>query len=316
MYYPYDVALDTDGNLYIPDFYNNAVRKVNISTGYISTVAGNGSTGSTGDGGPATSAQLFYPSGVTLDTAGNLYVCDFFNNVVRKVDASTGYIDLFAGNYSSGYSGDGGPATLAQFNRVYRAKFDTTGNLYILDWFNGVVRMVNTSGYISTVIGDQSKKNQHFGDGGPATLAGFSRLSDIRFDASGNIYVSDKQLNNIRKVNTSGYVSTFAGNDTGIYGGDGGPAISAALNQPNGLVIDSAGNVYVLDSSNYRIRFINVTTNIITTVAGNGTQGYGGDGGPATSAALNGLGGATFDSAGNIYFSGINNNLIRYYIAN
>jgi sugar lactone lactonase YvrE len=158
--------------------------------------------------------------------------------------------------------------------------------------------------------------NQYVGDGRPATLAGFARLSDIRFDSSGNIYLSDAKLNNIRKVNSSGYVSTFAGNGSGAYGGDGGLATSAALHQPNGLVIDSAGNVYVMDSNNYRIRFINVTTNIITTVAGNGTAGYAGDGGPATSVALNGLGGATFDSAGNIYFSGIDSSLIHYYIAN
>jgi sugar lactone lactonase YvrE len=315
LYYPYDVALDTDGNFYIADYDNHAVRKVNISTGIISTFAGNGTKGSVGDGGPATSAQLKWPAGVTFDSSGNLYICDFGNNVVRKVDAVTGNISVYAGNYSHSYYGDGGPATLATLDGPNKAKFDTSGNLYIADFNNGVVRMVNTSGYISTVIGDNSKKGNTSGDGGPATLAGFHYPSDIGLDyASGNIYVSDYRGNNVRKVNSSGYISTFAGNGTGAFGGDSGPASSAALNRPNGVTVDTAGNVYVSDLFNNRLRFINATTNIITTVAGNGTGGYSGDGGPASSAEFYEVAGATFDSAGNIYLTDAYNNRIRYYI--
>lgn len=316
LYIPYDVALDTEGNLYIADNYNNVIRKVNISTGIISTVAGDGTSGSTGDGGPATSAQLYYPSGVTFDTAGNLYICDYSNDVVRKVDTITGNISLFAGNFGKDYSGDGGPATLASISGPNKAEFDTSGNLYIVDLQNGVVRMVNTSGYIFTVIGNYSAKGSSSGDGGPATLAGFDKPSDIGFDTVGNVYVSDYGANTVRKVNSSGYISTFAGNGSSMFGGDGGLATSAALWKPNGLRVDPAGNVYVSDLSNNRLRFINVTTNIITTVAGNGTRAFGGDGGPATSAAFNGVGSAAFDSAGNIYFCDVYNNRIRYYIVN
>lgn len=313
---PYDVALDTDGNLYIADYNNYAIRKVNVSTGNISTFAGTGTKGSTGDGGPATSAEFYHPTGVIFDTAGNLYICDQFNHVVRKVDFATRNISLFAGSYSSGNSGDGGPATLATLKFPNKAKFDTSGNLYIADYGAGVVRMVNISGYISTVIGTQSGTSA--GDGGAATSAVLSNPSDIGLDAFGNIYVSDYVSQTVRKVNSSGYISTFAGNGTQfVFGGDGGQATSAALNNPTGLVIDSAGNVYVSDYSNNRLRFINVTTNIITTAAGSGGTGagsYGGDGGPATSASLNSPNGATLDSAGNIYFADQFNHRIRYLI--
>jgi sugar lactone lactonase YvrE len=278
--------------------------------GIINTVAGNGTAGYSGDGGAATSAELHGPNAVAVDTAGNIYIADYYNNRIRKVTASTGDISTAAGNGTAGYSGDGGAATSAELNGPGDVAVDSAGNIYISDLGNNRVRKVTVStGVISTVAGNGTKG--YSGDGGAATSAEIGSDA-VTVDTAGNIYLADTSNNRIRKVTVStGIITTVAGNGTAGFSGDGGAATSAELNVPDGVVVDSAGNIYIADHNNERIRKVTVSTGKISTVAGNGTAGYAGDGGAATSAELNGPGGLALDSAGNIYFGDFGNNRIR-----
>jgi len=276
------------------------------ATGYIiSTVAGSGTSGYSGDNGPATSASFFGPSDVAVDNAGNFYISELSN--IRKV-SSTGTITGYAGDAggTSGFSGDGGAATSAALNGPQGVAADRAGNLYIADTTNVRIRKVNTSGVISTYAGNGT--SAFFGDGGLATSAELISPRRVAVDSSGNLYITD--FLRIRKVNTSGIISTVAGNGTSGFSGDGGLATSAKLNSPLGVAVDSAGNLYIADFGNQRIRKVN-TGGIITTVAGNGTSGFSGDGGLATSAKLNSPQGVAVDSAGNIYIADSGNQRIR-----
>jgi sugar lactone lactonase YvrE len=251
--FPAGVALDASGNLYIADTNNNRVRKVNTG-GTVSTVVGDGNSGFGGDGGPATSAQLAFPAGVALDASGNFYIADAFNNRIRKVD-STGIITTVAGDGTPGFGGDGGPATcalLALGTGPAGVALDASGNLYIADTFNSRIRKVDTSGTISTVAGNG---NDGFsGDGGPATSAQLFEPFGVAVDANGNLYISDEENNRIRKVNTSGIITTVAGDGGFGFGGDGGPATCALLAVPAGVAVDAGGNLYIADAGNDRIR--------------------------------------------------------------
>ena len=301
LYDPTGVALDAAGNLYIADLVNNRVRKV--SAGIITTVAGNRNQGFSGDGGPAASASLFYPSAVAVDAAGNLYIADKYNNRIRKV--SGGIITTIAGNGTAGYSGDGGPATSASLYSPSGVAVDLGGNLYIADLMNSRIRKVS-GGFIATVAG-----NGNFGfsgDGGPATSASLFDPSAVAVDAAGNLYIADSGNSRIRKV-SGGFIATVAGGGTSGFSGDGGPATSASLGVPEGVAVDPVGNLYISDEGNHRIR--KVSGGIMTTVAGNGNQGFSGDGGPATSASFNQPFGVAVDSAGNLYIADTNNNRIR-----
>src|SRR5271157_2250007 len=299
---PNGVAVDSAGNLYIADTYNDRIRKV--SGGTITTVAGNGTNGFSGDGGPATSASLFWPYGVAVDSAGNLYIADSGNNRIRKVTGGT--ITTVAGGGSG--LGDGGPATSASLALPYGVAVDSAGNLYIADFGNNRIRKVS-GGTITTVAGNGTQGFS--GDGGPATSASLFRPFGVAVDSAGNLYIGDSWNDRIRKV-SGGTITTVAGNGTAGFSGDGGPATSATLNWPAGVAVDPAGNLHIADSWNDRIRKVSGGT--ITTVAGGG-NGPLGDGGPATSASLNWSYGVAVDSAGNLYIADTNNNRIREVLA-
>ena len=310
LYNPTGVALDSAGNIYIADQNNQRIRKVDTS-GNISTVAGNGTPGYNGDGGVATSAELYDPTGVAVDSAGNIYIADYFNNRIRKVDASTGKISTVAGNGTQGYNGDGEAATSAKLFSPAGVAVDSAGNIYVSDEANNRIRKVDVStGKISTVAGNGTLG--YNGDGGVATSAELWNPMGEAVDSAGNIYISDYGNNRIRKVDAStGNISTVAGNGTQGYFGDGGAATSAELYSPASVAVDSAGNIYILDLYNNRIRKVDVSTGKISTVAGNGTGGFSGDGSAATSAEINYPWGVTVDSAGNIYIADTGNNSIR-----
>src|SRR5438093_272147 len=303
--YPGNLVVDGGGNLYIADWGNDRIRKVNTE-GIISTIAGNGTEGFDGDGGPATSASLNGPRGVAVDPAGNVYIADRGNSRIRKVD-TVGLISTIAGNGTSGCRGDGGPATAASC-APYRVARDSAGNLYVADGSSRRIRKVSAAGIITTVAGRGT--GQSSGDGGPATLAELIQPLGVAVDPAGNVYIADEGSNRIRKVNTAGIISTIAGNGKQGFSGDGGPATSAALNQPSGVAVDPAGNVYIADEGSNRIRKVN-TAGIISTIAGNDTQGFSGDGGPATSASLNKPREVAVDLAGNVYISDAGNFRIR-----
>jgi len=295
LYNPGYTALDPVGNLYITDGNNLRVRKVDLN-GIITTVAGNGVAGFSGDGGPATSAKLNFPAGVALDAAGNLYIADGGNNRIRKVDLN-GIITTFAGG-GVGAGGDGGPATQAQLGFPSGIAVDAAGNLYIADTDNSRVRKVDLNGIITTVAG--TGEHGYSGDGGPATQAELGFPSDIAVDAAGNLYIADPNNSRVRKVDSRGIISTFAGNGHRGFSGDGGPATKAQL-EPVGVAVDAAGNVYIADIGNFRIRRID-KTGTIRTIAGTGSAQYGGDGGPATKAGINPIG-VAIDSAGTIFLT-------------
>ena len=246
---PEGLVVDSSGNLYIADSQNARVQKVTPS-GSVSTVAGNGKPGYGGDGGAATSAQLNAPLGLALDSAGNLYISDFSNNRVRKVSAS-GTITTVAGTGMTGYSGDGAAATNAQLTNPEGLAVDFAGNLYIADSGNNAVRKVSSSGLISTVAGNGFAG--YSGDGGPAIQAMVGNPFGVAVDAVGNLYISDFSLR-VRKVYPDGTINTIAGTSAAGYSGDGGPALSATLNRPSALAVNSNGTVYVADSANSAIR--------------------------------------------------------------
>jgi uncharacterized protein (TIGR03437 family) len=292
---PTGIAVDGSGNLYIADALNLRVRK--IASGNINSVAGNGAVSYSGDGGPAMSAQLNAPESAAMDSAGNLYIADTANNVVREV-AKSGIITTFAGNGTAGGNGDGGAATSAQLNAPQGVAVDSSGNVYIADTANGRVRKVSASGTISTVAG--SGAIGYGGDGGAATSAQLYTPSAVAVDAAGNLYIADFSNNRIRKVSTSGTITTVAGNGNSGFTGDGGPATSANLDTPSGVAVDAAGNIYIADTGNNRIRQVNAS-GLITTVAGNGLPGFSGDGGVAVIAQLGNPASVAVDSSGNLY---------------
>jgi trimeric autotransporter adhesin len=306
LYDPRGVALDAAGNFYIADFYNSRIRKV-TAAGIISTVAGNGLTGYTGDGGQAISAQIGNPWSVALDAAGNLYLSDNTNSQVRAI-ASDGVISTVTGTGTGGFSGDAGPATVAKLGKPRGIAIDSSRNLFIADTNNNRVRRVTVDGVINTVGGNGTLG--FGGDGGQATAAATSYPRGMAFDSAGNLYIAEQANNRIRKVTPDGMVSTVAGYGTAGYSGDGGAATQAQLNNPDNVVVDSSGNLYIADGLNWRIR--KVTPNgMITTVVGTGTMGNSGDGGAAIAAQIGWVEGMAFDSAGNFYFSNYRYHRVR-----
>jgi hypothetical protein len=271
----------------------------------ITTVAGDGKQGFSGDGGPATSAMIFNAHGIAVDSSGNLYIADTDNWRIRKVSTS-GIISTVAGKGTEGFSGDGGAATSAELY-PWGVALDPSGNLYIADGRNYRVRKVSTSGIISTVAGNGTRGFS--GDGGPATSAELGSPSGVAVDSPGNIYIDDEGNDRIRKVDISGIITTVAGGGSNGLA-EGGPATSAEISDPVALAVDSGGNFYFADVNNGRIRKVS-TAGIITTVAGNGDYGYNGDNIPALSAKLSTLWGVAVDSAGDVYFADEQNQRIR-----
>jgi sugar lactone lactonase YvrE len=299
---PDGVAVDGKGNIYIADLRNGRVRKVSPG-GTISTFAGTGVWGYSGDGGPATSAQLYAPQGVAVDGQGNVYIADRNNYRVRKVSAG-GTITTFAGTGKclggTCFSGDGGPATSAQLYSPSGVAVDGNGNLYIADRDNSRVRKVS-GGTITTIAGTSTKGFS--GDGGPATKAQLFYPDAVAVDGIGNVYIADTFNNRVRKVSRGGTISTFAG--TGACGRpvDGGPATSATVCNPRGVAVDGQGNVYIGDTNNSRVRKVS-PGGTITTFAGTGTCGnVVGNGGPATLAQLCTPWGVAVDRQGNLYIA-------------
>jgi sugar lactone lactonase YvrE len=304
---PSGVAFDAFGNLYIADQTNNRIRKVDTN-GNITTVAGKSFSGYSGDGGPATNAYLYLPSGVAFNASGNLYIADQKNNLIRKVDTN-GIITTVAGGGTPTYPsiGDGGAATNASLSVPTGVTFDAFGNMYIADRYNHRIRKVDTAGNITTVAG---KSLGYSGDGGIATNATLALPFGVAFDAFGNLYIADSNNQRIRKVDTNGIITTVAGKNGSGYSGDGVAATNATLSFPFGVACDAFDNLYIADRNNNRIREVD-SNGIITTVAGNGSSGYSGDGSAATNASLNLPIGVAFDSSGNLYIADQNNERIR-----
>ena len=298
------VAVDGSGNLYIADTYTNRIRKVDADTGFISTIAGDGTRGFGGDGGPAVAAQLNHPRNVAVDGAGNLYIADASNHRIRKVDAA-GVISTIAGDGMRGFGGDGGPAAAARLTSPRNVAPDGAGNLYIADTWNRRIRKVDAAGVISTVAGGGS-----VGDGGAAAAAQLNIPRDVAPDGSGNLYIADSRNHRIRKVDAAGVISTVAGDGTEGFGGDSGPAAAAQLRFPRDVAPDGSGNLYIADASNHRIRKVDAA-GVISTVAGDGTEGFGGDGGPAAAAQLRFPWGVAPDGSGNLYIADASNHRIR-----
>lgn len=302
------------------------VYTVTTIAGSIPANTGPGATPSAGyggDGNPAISATLNGPSSVALDSKGNMYIADTVNNVIRLVTASSGNISTVAGNNSAGYSGDASLATSAQINTPYSVAVDSKGNFYFSDFSNGVVRMVNTSGIISTFAGSQAQGKGYSGDGAAATAAALSDPTGIAFDSSGNLYISDygtgsgtNQIGNdrIREVlAATGFITTIAGDGTVGFENGGGQALSAELNGVGQIAVDSKGNLYLADSQNNQVRKIVLSTGTISLLAGSpvATAGYSGDEGLATDALLDSPTGVAVDSAGNVYICDEFNDVIR-----
>ena len=312
---PQGIAVDAAGDLFIADTGNNRVREV-TPDGKIQTIAGIGVAGFYGDLGPATQAMLNAPAGVAVDSAGNVYIADSGNNAIRKV-LTSGIITIIAGNsYAGGCAppattpspcGDGGPATGANLYDPQDVALGPNGSVYIVDTGNASVRRVEPNGIIHTVAGSASQG--YAGDGGPANSAVLTTPYAVAVDGPGNYYIADLGNNDIRMVNTKGIISTIAGTQVPGFSGDGGPAISAKLNQPSGVAVDASGNLYVADEWNLRIR--KIASGNITTVAGNGLFSYSGDGGPAAQAELYNPQGVAVDSAGNIYVADTRNAVVR-----
>ncbi|MFE9455543.1 RICIN domain-containing protein [Streptomyces californicus] len=273
----------------------------------ISTVAGTGVGGFAGDNERAAAAQLSRPVGLAMDSAGTLYLSDRANHRIRKI-TTDGKITTVAGTGAAGFKGDGGPAAAAQLKNPRGVAMDSAGDLYVADCDNHRIRKITTDGKITTVAGTGAAGFK--GDGGPATAAQLNLPYSVAVDSAGILYIAEFQNHRIRRVAVDGKISTVAGTGVAGFGGDGGPAVSAKLNYPNAVAVDSAGVLYVSDVDNRRIRKI-TPDGKIGTVAGTGTAGFSGDGGPATSAQLNFPVGLVMDSIGNLYVSEARNHRVR-----
>lgn len=318
---PGGVAVDGSGNVFIADSFNNVVRKID-TMGNISLVAGNYTAGYSGDMGTATAAQLQDPQGVAVDGSGNVYIADTGNNVVRKVDSS-GKITTFAGEHWSPAGGppafNPAPATPTQavFNSPYGVATDASGNVFISDTYHNVVWRVGTNSSVALYSGSSVASSGYAGDSGLATSALLSGPNGLAVDPNGNLFIADSSNSVIRRVDANTKViTTVAGNHAlgfgeGGYSGDGGPATSATLSFPRGVAVDANGNLYIADTQNYVVRYVD-TLSAIHTVAGNHTiTGLAGDGGPALSAEISNLYGIALDSSANVYLADTGNNRIR-----
>lgn len=307
--FPAGLAFDSGGNMYIADSFNSRIRKVGAD-GNITTIAGTGAFGFAGDKNTATQAIMNRPYSVAVDGAGNVYIADALNHSVRKIAGSGGTMSTVVGNGFGvqGSGGDGGPATSAILDTPTALLLDGSGNVYIADTLNNRVRKVGTDGNINTVAGNGQSNST--GDGGAATSAAINSPEGIALDRSGNLYVADTAGHRVRKVTPDGTITTVAGNGNGGFQGDGGPATQASLYYPKGLATDKAGNLFIADWLNSRVRVVTPDGNIYT-AAGNGSFAYYGDGGPATSAALRFPWGLAVDSSGKIYIADDENSVIR-----
>jgi sugar lactone lactonase YvrE len=306
LYDPYGIAV-RNGTVYFAERMNNLVRKVDPA-GVVSIVAGNGAFGYSGDGGPARAAALNQPTGVAVDPAGNVYIADASNNRIRRVDTS-GVITTVAGTGVQGFGGDGGPATAAALNFPGDIAFGPASQLYISDGHNNRVRMVAANGVISTVAGGTWPG--YAGDKGPASRALLNNPVGLAVDASGSLFIADANNSSVRKVDSTGTISTVAGSGVEGFSGDGGPATQAKLSWPLDVSLDAAGGLLIADNGfNNRVRRVD-STGRISTIAGNGTMGLAADGGPANRAELSQVNDVAVDGVGNVYIADAQSNAVR-----
>jgi hypothetical protein len=306
---PFMCAFDAQGNLYIAEALNHCVRRVDHYTGVITTVAGNGTPGYSGDGGPATQATLNQPYSLQIDGHGDIYIVDRLNAVIRKVEATTGQITTVAGTGEPGFSGDGGPGIRAQLREPNDCFLDGRGGLLIADIQDQRIRRLHlATGVITTFAGNGEKVRA--GDGQRATAASIFGARAVCMDRRGNTYICEREGNGVRQVDASGIMSTIAGTGERGYSGDGGPARTATWGAPKAIRCDRHGNLFVVDTENHAIRRIDAVTAIVTTIAG-GHRGGDGDGGPATAAGLDRPHGCDVDTQGHIYIADSNNHRVR-----
>ena len=325
LYYEQGVAVDSSGDIYIADYDNYRVRAVNtqatavtlagvsIPAGDIATVGGNGSTTlpTLVTDVPALGVVFDYPFGVIEDPSGNIFVSDTYNHNVREDVGGT--VNIIAGTGVAGYSGDGGPATSAQLYYPYGVARDSSGNIYIADTYNCLIREVNTSGIISTFAGlvqGGVATCGYSGDGGPATSAQLYYPTGVFVDSANHVWIADTYNQRIREV-VNGTINTVVGSGTAGYSGDGGLATNAELNYPSDMRVDAAGNIFIADTNNLRIREVNATTKVINTIAGNGAPGFSGDG-PALEVSLYYPQSLALDANDNLFIGDTSNQRVRW----
>lgn len=307
---PRGIAIDDDGNIYIADTNNFRVRRIEAATGIITTVAGNGLQGLTADGLPALETSFFIPIDLDFDLSGNLLIADGGNNRVYRLDQRTNLINTLAGSGEAfepgSFSGDGGPATNAKFNFLTAIAVDRTGNIYIADTSNHRIRRVDNSGIVNTIAGDgfvgEFGSGRFRGDGGSALDASFNFPIGLALDSDGNLYVGDSQNYRIRRIDLAGTINTIAGSGSFGFSGDGGSALAADMIIPNFVQIDGSGSIYIVDSGNLRVRKVD-SDGTITTYAGRGNFRFGGDGEPAISASFNTPREIALDQSGNLFIA-------------
>ena len=307
---PFGVEVGPDGALYICEVRNHRVWRLDLASGQARVVAGTGKKGYSGDGGPATQAELNEPYEVRFDRAGNMLFVEMQNHLVRRVDAKTGVISTVAGSGMPGFAGDGGPATKAQFRVPHSIALDDAGNLYIADIGNHRIRRVDArSGQIDSIAGTGEKELPV--DGQQARGKPMLGPRALYVDR-GTLWIALREGHSVWKLDLdSGKLSHVAGTGKKGFTGDGGPAKDATLNGPKGIAVGPDGNVYVMDTENHAVRRIDLTRGMITTVAGNGREGGSGDEGPATAATMSRPHGICVGSDGAIYIGDTSNHRVR-----
>ncbi len=309
---PADVLVDRAGNVFIAEDRGHRIRMIDSATAIITTIAGTGRRGYSGDGGPAVSAQIARPVGLALDAEGRLLVAEFANHVIRRIDLSDQTISTIAGTGEQDFSGDDGPATAAGLNVPRGIVPDASGNLFISDSANNRVRRVDArTGVITTIAG--TGEPDFSGDGGPATAASLNAPGGITADASGNLYLADRLNNRVRRIDgETGLISTIAGGDSQGFAGDNGPATDALLGRPQSVTVNGNGGFIVIaDTRNNRVRRVRRRNDSIRTLAGNGEARIIGDDGPATAAGLYLPSDLAFDLSGNLVVADNSNHRVR-----
>ena len=307
---PFDLAFDPAGNLCFSDTFNHCIRRIDARTGVISTIAGTGERGFSGDGGAATRAQMNEPYGVVIDRSGNIYVADRLNRRVRRIDGASGVITTLAGDGSGQYSGDGGPSAQAGLAEPNGLALDRDHRrLFIADVADHRVRAIDlVTGVITTFAG--TGKGRHAGDGGPAASADIFGARAVALAPDDALYVMERQGSSLRRVH-NGIIETVAGTGARGYAGDGHDARHAVFNAPKEMAVDTDGNVFIVDTENHAIRLIDAQSWIVTTIAGTGESGPGGDGGPAHMASLARPHGAVVGPDGAVYIGDSENHRVR-----
>jgi DNA-binding beta-propeller fold protein YncE len=317
---PFHCDVDNRGHLYIAESANHCIRKVDLNTGIITTVAGNGKKGYTGDGGPAAQATFNEPYAIAVTKDDDLFIVDRLNAVVRKIDGKTGIVTTVAGNGKKDYAGDGGPATQASMREPNDCCLDGKGGLLIADVADWRIRRLDlATGVISTFAGTGKAKialktkidRAKCGDGGPANKAIVVGARAVCVDGKGNTYICEREGSAVRKVDAKSVITTIAGTGERGYSGNKAVAKNAVFDAPKGIRCDAAGNLYVVDCENHAIRRIDIKTNIVTTIAG-GRKGK--EDGPATQAGMDRPHGCVVSSDGVLYIADSNNHRVRKVI--